>query len=107
MPSSACKTCARSEEHTSELQSHDNLVCRLLLEKKHHDPCPSTLSRHRAPGAWRAPPAAHTHRPAAGDVRVPRAGRAGVIEPGSTVFFFNVRAAPKFSPLPLPKALRF
>src|SRR3954463_9172143 len=29
------QTCAlRSEEHTSELQSHDNLVCRLLLEKK-------------------------------------------------------------------------
>src|SRR3954465_1259403 len=34
MPSSAVQTCARSEEHTSELQSHDNLVCRLLLEKK-------------------------------------------------------------------------
>src|SRR3954463_2435948 len=31
MPSSAFKN--RSEEHTSELQSHDNLVCRLLLEK--------------------------------------------------------------------------
>src|SRR5260370_2932845 len=30
----------RSEEHTSELQSHLNLVCRLLLEKKKqpHDP---------------------------------------------------------------------
>src|SRR5260370_10066591 len=31
----------RSEEHTSELQSHLNLVCRLLLEKKkksfHHE----------------------------------------------------------------------
>src|SRR3954467_16009923 len=26
--------CRRSEEHTSELQSHDNLVCRLLLETK-------------------------------------------------------------------------
>src|SRR5260370_27243888 len=26
--------CRRSEEHTSELQSHLNLVCRLLLEKK-------------------------------------------------------------------------
>src|SRR2546430_17675890 len=26
----------RSEEHTSELQSQSNLVCRLLLEKKHH-----------------------------------------------------------------------
>src|SRR5260370_18795795 len=27
-------TSTRSEEHTSELQSHLNLVCRLLLEKK-------------------------------------------------------------------------
>src|SRR3989339_271337 len=36
MPSSAWKTdvCSRSEEHTSELQSLTNLVCRLLLEKK-------------------------------------------------------------------------
>src|SRR2546427_6642926 len=28
------RPCARSEEHTSELQSQSNLVCRLLLEKK-------------------------------------------------------------------------
>src|SRR5438034_4680139 len=28
----------RSEEHTSELQSHSDLVCRLLLEKKNHLP---------------------------------------------------------------------
>src|SRR2546427_11798612 len=28
---------ARSEEHTSELQSQSNLVCRLLLEKKNKD----------------------------------------------------------------------
>src|SRR5438477_9042974 len=27
----------RSEEHTSELQSHVNLVCRLLLEKKNRE----------------------------------------------------------------------
>src|SRR3954470_18238472 len=35
MPSSSLKkvqTCARSEEHTSELQSRRDLVCRLLLE---------------------------------------------------------------------------
>src|SRR5260370_26757823 len=38
--SARCAACApsprssRSEEHTSELQSHLNLVCRLLLEKK-------------------------------------------------------------------------
>src|SRR5690242_20762740 len=29
----------RSEEHTSELQSHVNLVCRLLLEKKKTNRC--------------------------------------------------------------------
>src|SRR5437588_6669560 len=28
------RQCQRSEEHTSELQSHSDLVCRLLLEKK-------------------------------------------------------------------------
>src|SRR5947208_10947546 len=36
-PASACSSVvlpARSEEHTSELQSPDHLVCRLLLEKK-------------------------------------------------------------------------
>ena len=27
----------RSEEHTSELQSRSDLVCRLLLEKKNHE----------------------------------------------------------------------
>src|SRR5688572_31754198 len=30
----ALRWCPRSEEHTSELQSQSNLVCRLLLEKK-------------------------------------------------------------------------
>src|SRR5947207_9556376 len=29
-----CRKLLRSEEHTSELQSHSDLVCRLLLEKK-------------------------------------------------------------------------
>src|SRR5260221_11895457 len=32
--SGAALCTARSEEHTSELQSHSDLVCRLLLEKK-------------------------------------------------------------------------
>src|SRR3712207_6975576 len=37
---------SRSEEHTSELQSRQYLVCRLLLEKKKHvarDPCAVVL----------------------------------------------------------------
>src|SRR5260370_20187042 len=33
-PNNWCMRSCRSEEHTSELQSHLNLVCRLLLEKK-------------------------------------------------------------------------
>src|SRR2546430_12413843 len=47
---------ARSEEHTSELQSQSNLVCRLLLEKKKNiiftqpspadDPTPSTTTQN-------------------------------------------------------------
>src|SRR5256886_12600559 len=34
----------RSEEHTSELQSQSNLVCRLLLEKKKHQIAPLGIS---------------------------------------------------------------
>src|SRR5258708_15531045 len=34
----ACSLRERSEEHTSELQSPDHLVCRLLLEKKKRKP---------------------------------------------------------------------
>src|SRR5256885_6139034 len=38
--------CWRSEEHTSELQSPCNLVCRLLLEKKKKMLCaPTAISR--------------------------------------------------------------
>src|SRR5260221_2927217 len=34
-----CALGERSEEHTSELQSHSDLVCRLLLEKKKQQAC--------------------------------------------------------------------
>src|SRR5437773_7147855 len=34
VPDRVPSDCSRSEEHTSELQSHHDLVCRLLLEKK-------------------------------------------------------------------------
>src|SRR2546430_11356172 len=39
---------ARSEEHTSELQSQSKLVCRLLLEKKKYRDC-GTLTHHNVP----------------------------------------------------------
>src|SRR5690349_23088137 len=59
--SAPARRCRRSEEHTSELQSRRDLVCRLLLEKKkktnqqtpppqHHQPLPHTLpTSHQQP----------------------------------------------------------
>src|SRR5438034_4932793 len=38
----------RSEEHTSELQSHSDLVCRLLLEKKKNTTDPYHQTYHQA-----------------------------------------------------------
>src|SRR5207244_11323394 len=49
----------RSEEHTSELQSPDHLVCRLLLEKKN-----TPAARQRAPsGRTPRPPRTAGHAP--------------------------------------------
>src|SRR3712207_8176873 len=49
----------RSEEHTSELQSRQYLVCRLLLEKKkHYSP---NLVLLDAETAHLSPPARHAH----------------------------------------------
>src|SRR5260370_22610158 len=51
----------RSEEHTSELQSHLNLVCRLLLEKKKNTPNTS----HSSTVVWATNPTERRnhHRP--------------------------------------------
>src|SRR5260221_8974888 len=54
--------CPRSEEHTSELQSHSDLVCRLLLEKK----------KKRAPPQF---PCAQRSQPALPPQRAPRTPR--------------------------------
>src|SRR2546430_12703363 len=52
VPAVALLDLARSEEHTSELQSQSNLVCRLLLEKKkipYRDPALTMLDTLRIP----------------------------------------------------------
>src|SRR5476649_259406 len=46
---------SRSEEHTSELQSHSELVCRLLLEKKNRPPCKPPPTPSRPPARQRRP----------------------------------------------------
>src|SRR2546430_7094248 len=52
----------RSEEHTSELQSQSNLVCRLLLEKK---------KRQHAPHAFPTPPRPRSAATPAGPCQSP------------------------------------
>src|ERR1019366_9050099 len=101
MPSSAWKKdVCRSEEHTSELQSLTNIVCRLLLEKK---------SSRDAPYE-RGACGARAHR---GPVRAPRSpsnqqGRARThrATPRPAIFFFKDGAPPEIAPLaqrgPLP-----
>src|SRR5256885_11717436 len=46
-PRSSRQSPSRSEEHTSELQSPCNLVCRLLLEKKKKSYCVSLDHTHQ------------------------------------------------------------
>src|SRR3954465_11125281 len=131
MPSSGGKTCAlRSEEHTSELQSHDNLVCRLLLEKNpiRSEEHTSELQSHEnlvcrlllEKKKWRtsrrpAGPPRLKHTPSAtcagarrvADTTLPRARRSSsvaVCAPFAFLFFFIDRAPPEFYPLPLPGA---
>src|SRR3954467_1720714 len=95
----------RSEEHTSELQSHDNLVCRLLLEKK------KKTTRHTRTSKHCETHTSHTEQP----VRVwctvassePAAGYgcSPVIVLLLLFFFFNDTAPPEIYTFSLHDAL--
>src|SRR5216683_2932621 len=82
---------ARSEEHTSELQSRSELVCRLLLEKKKHGAGHRSargveIQYRRALGAARrrcAPPTANVY-----------AGIEPSLPVAACVFFFMIRRPP-------------
>src|SRR5256885_8284522 len=52
---------ARSEEHTSELQSPCNLVCRLLLEKKKLRKLPNYDFTKQSPTLCHAPPESYSY----------------------------------------------
>src|ERR1022692_2587065 len=95
---------SRSEEHTSELQSPCNLVCRLLLEKKkttnpyaHAPACtPRTLQAYHARAS-----ASAARR--SSDCRHP----APAVKGGKCpyyVFFLKKRPPPKIPPFPQPHA---
>src|SRR5260370_5068172 len=62
-PTFVCDRQGRSEEHTSELQSHLNLVCRLLLEKKKNENSrPSTGPDQEQSGSPDQKRVWHNHR---------------------------------------------
>src|SRR5438105_5486714 len=63
-PISPSAAVTRSEEHTSELQSRVDLVCRLLLEKKKNKKFQHNQRRQSEESGERAdlPPIAHAHR---------------------------------------------
>src|SRR3990170_3301034 len=95
----------RSEEHTSELQSPDHLVCRLLLEKKKTD-------QEAGDAGTRAHPPARPPVPAGlGDeYSSPKdtVGDTVNVEPRDLFFFFlKDRGPPEISPFPLPAPFRF
>src|ERR1022692_2192651 len=106
MPSSGVQTCAlRSEEHTSELQSPCNLVCRLLLEKKHLN----ADGRHEflLPGALPPLRVRPVGRPGcvAGAEPLAAGGRREFRSAGSFLFFFNDTATTEIYTLSLHDAL--
>src|SRR4051795_1268296 len=98
-------TGVRSEEHTSELQSHSHLVCRLLLEKKtlHNTHSPRCSAR----GGTAAGDAGPCPRPPRDHccVRLPVVLVYSLLSFTLCFFFFKDTAPPEFSPLPLPDAL--
>src|SRR4051795_7591280 len=99
MPSSGVQTC-RSEEHTSELQSHSHLVCRLLLEKKkntHGRALPSQLAARSHRIASNCSRALRYCVPTVAP-RTPCSSRPAT--PALFFFFLKDRAPPEFTLFP-------
>src|SRR6202044_3808606 len=83
----------RSEEHTSELQSRENLVCRLLLEKKQQAEGIGNERQVAVPSA-------------AGTIRAARAAALPPLEPPTTWFFLMIRRPPRSTLFPYTTLFR-
>src|SRR3954470_15823344 len=90
-----CQRLARSEEHTSELQSRRDLVCRLLLEKK--ITIPLQVADH---SRWRRRDVGWTLLPASLTQGL------GLSTKLSSSFFLNDPATPEFYPFPYTTLFR-
>src|SRR3954449_36802 len=99
MPSSDRKSVG-SEEHTSELQSHSHLVCRLLLEKNIRERVKRELAVFMCDHLASGQATSHPEHPRARRARPRRRqARHSVYLPGY-VFFLKKGAPPDFYPFP-------
>src|SRR6202040_1724329 len=103
--SKAMRSTYRSEEHTSELQSHVNLVCRLLLEKKNKNTAARALLLLTMLEEWLV----DSISPAEALADAIHLASTRAIEPtaiaGHAFFFFNDTAPTEIYPFPLPDPL--
>src|ERR1022692_2190364 len=100
-----CALPIRSEEHTSELQSPCNLVCRLLLEKKKQQGR-DLFTRPFVPSARSSGCTAQGKRRSAQvTAALPPPTHPLLTDLSVFFFFFNDRAPPEISPFPLHAAL--
>src|SRR6202521_552727 len=96
--------CLRSEEHTSELQSPQNLVCRLLLEKKKKTHKANTQSVDAARYNIMHRESLHVKFDPLRCIS-DQLAESLVLLSVFFFFFLNKRAPPEISPLPHPAAL--
>src|ERR1039457_5481887 len=98
--------CARSEEHTSELQSPCNLVRRLLLEKKIKKTCGSKHPRVDISASTlqlaMAAPQARAPAPLRAQVRAARTA----CDPRAVLFFLMIRRPPRSTLFPYTTVFR-
>src|SRR4029434_6661420 len=95
----------RSEEHTSELQSHLNIVCRLLLEKKKNKQHTPIISRKNT---YSQPPDTPRYTHAQHNTH-PRTTHAGTHAPTDTawrLFFLMIRRPPRSTLFPYTTLFR-
>src|SRR6516165_3345510 len=94
----------RSEEHTSELQSQSNIVCRLLLEKKKRNQLPIETQTARSAKASEAITSDRDVRP--GLVGLGHGGGADYRGCGGIFFFLMIRRPPRSTLFPYTTLFR-
>src|SRR6202790_492140 len=92
----------RSEEHTSELQSLQHLVCRLLLEKRTAAPSPPPSRGYTSRRVRRARSRAPTHAARRRIERDLHDGPHLSLVSLALIFFLSNRGPPDFHPFPTP-----